>query len=294
MTSEGGVVPMEAILNVRDIGKYINSISGEQTLRSGSFYRGARPDEATPSDRHRLTQALGIKTIIDLRTPTEHLEARKKHADHVVSSVPGVAPGEPQQPLRMPDINYEDINFNGDAYTNALLAQLSWTQTARLYALYAIGYRKEAISILAANVMAPRGLSGLAIDSLVHCKAEVKAVFSVLASESNFPVLVHCTQGKDRTGLVVLLVLLLCGVSEEAIERDYMQSQEGLAPEREAKVEEVKSIGLPEHFADCEIDWVRKVTHYIQAEWGGVDLYLEDCGVAQEYRQEVRQAMLLS
>jgi protein tyrosine/serine phosphatase len=41
------------------------------------------------------------------------------------------------------------------------------------------------------------------------CKGEVKQVFDVLADDRNWPVLVHCTQGKDRTGLIVMLVLFL-------------------------------------------------------------------------------------
>lgn len=37
----------------------------------------------------------------------------------------------------------------------------------------------------------------------------------VFARRENYPVLVHCIHGKDRTGLVVMLLLLLCDVPAE-------------------------------------------------------------------------------
>ena len=33
--------------------------------------------------------------------------------------------------------------------------------------------------------------------------------------EENFPVVIHCTHGKDRTGVIVMLLLLLCNVPTE-------------------------------------------------------------------------------
>lgn len=33
--------------------------------------------------------------------------------------------------------------------------------------------------------------------------------------EGNFPILVHCIHGKDRTGLIIMLLLLLCDVDAE-------------------------------------------------------------------------------
>ncbi len=33
--------------------------------------------------------------------------------------------------------------------------------------------------------------------------------------EENFPVVIHCTHGKDRTGVIIMLLLLLCNVPTE-------------------------------------------------------------------------------
>ncbi|KAK5164089.1 uncharacterized protein LTR77_010180 [Saxophila tyrrhenica] len=283
----------EGILNFRDAATLPNSTSARNILKPNLLYRSARPDAATPSDHGTLTQTLSIKTILDLRTPTEHLDQAR-----ALPAPPGTTTSTSSEPPgRIPGIRYVDINFNGSTYTRALLSQLPYFSTARLAFWYSLGYRKYAISILAAAVMAPRGLVGLAEDSLRYCRAEVAEVFSLLASESSeggkgvYPLLIHCTQGKDRTGLIVLLILLLLGVPVSAIEADYQASGPELAKERQAKVEEVRSIGLPDAFADCEDGWAGGVCGFIEREFGGVEGYLEGCGVTGEQMERIKKTL---
>ncbi|KAK5137636.1 hypothetical protein LTR08_007931 [Meristemomyces frigidus] len=282
--------PFDKILNFRDVGAYVNSTTGSQLLRDGLLYRSARPDGATPKDRELLTSEYKMRTIIDLRTPTELVEARRKHADNIPSA-PAVTPSDPKHPLRIPGLDYKDINFNGSSYSRALIKQLSWSQTAKLFSLYTIGYRKAAISVLGTNVMSARGLAGLAEDSLLHCTKEVKAVFDVLADQTAYPLLLHCTQGKDRTGLTVLLTLMLLGVPVEAMEKDYRLSESQLEPEREEKLAEIRSIGLPDSFADCPAEWVSTVSGWINEKYGGVEKYLASCGINQDQQDAVRRIL---
>ncbi len=56
-------------------------------------------------------------------------------------------------------------------------------------------------------------------------RSRVAAGLSVMA-ESEGPYLVHCTEGKDRTGFVCVLLEALCGADYEEIERDYMITYE--------------------------------------------------------------------
>lgn len=293
MANPDGRIPFEKILNSRDIGKNINHTLNSQLLHEGLIYRSARPDSATTSDRDRLTADLKIKTIIDLRTPTEHIEqVQKQHTE--ISSAPPIAPSDPSYPLRIQGINYREINFNGSNYSNALIWQLSYWNIAKLITLYTLGYRKEAISIVGANVMAERGLDGLATDSLIHCKAEVKQLFDVLCDSNSYPVVVHCTHGKDRTGLVVLLVLLLCGVPQQVIQSDYSLSESELLPEREEKLAENRSCGLPDSFGDCPVDWTSNVCNFINETHGGIGKYLESCGVTIEQQQALKEVLRIN
>jgi len=52
----------------------------------------------------------------------------------------------------------------------------------------------------------------------------IAAAVSVIADSGSLPVLVHCTAGKDRTGLVVALALEAAGVDRTAVVADYTQS----------------------------------------------------------------------
>ena len=56
------------------------------------------------------------------------------------------------------------------------------------------GYRMEAVSIIGTEVMQPRGLTGLAFDTLAYSAKEVGEVFHLLANEDNFPMMIHCTR----------------------------------------------------------------------------------------------------
>ncbi|KAM0721830.1 hypothetical protein Q7P37_002755 [Cladosporium fusiforme] len=279
--------PQSTISNFRDVAHTLNSPTNT-TLKPSLLYRSALPSTSTPSAQARLTTTYGIKTILDLRTDTEILEHQK-------------APSNAPSPLLLQQKTQSTapttrttahISLNGPAYTRALLKRLSYTQTAQLGVLYLLTYRTQAISILGRNVLSKRGLSGLAIDTLTHSTAEIARVFALLADPASYPVLVHCTQGKDRTGLVCLLAGLLCGASEEALRRDYERSAVELEPEREARVLDVARIGLPASFVGCEDGLVGVVCAWLKEEWGGVEGYLgRACGVGEDVVDGVRRIL---
>jgi hypothetical protein len=58
-------------------------------------------------------------------------------------------------------------------------------------------------------------------------KDMIKDVFAVLGNEANYPVVIHCSIGTDRTGLICFLINALLGVSEEDLYRDYLFSNFG-------------------------------------------------------------------
>ncbi|WP_442575136.1 tyrosine-protein phosphatase [Microbacterium sp. F51-2R] len=61
----------------------------------------------------------------------------------------------------------------------------------------------------------------------------VEVVRGILADQ---PVLVHCTVGKDRTGVTVALALAAAGVDREAVVADYARTEALLPPWRNAHV----------------------------------------------------------
>ncbi|MCD2195705.1 tyrosine-protein phosphatase [Actinomycetospora endophytica] len=68
--------------------------------------------------------------------------------------------------------------------------------------------------------------------SLMHLEAPTSVLGSVVRAAAAFagrPTVVHCAAGKDRTGLVVTLLLALAGVDREAIVADYLASGPNMA-----------------------------------------------------------------
>ena len=156
----------------------------------------------------------------------------------------------------------------------------------------ALGYRVEAIAILGREVMAPRGLTGLGKDSLDHGALELREIFTLCADSSNYPMLIHCTQGKDRTGLVVALLLLLLNVPVSTISADYMASENELESEKESRMEEIRRVGLGEEFAACPAGFVQEIADHLQHVYGGVSEYFRHIGVDERTQDKVKGNML--
>jgi protein-tyrosine phosphatase len=83
----------------------------------------------------------------------------------------------------------------------------------------------------AANA-APAGVGGATLDfylgHLDSASSVLPLALQILAVSLTRPAVVHCAAGKDRTGLVVALVLGIAGVSDEAIVADYMATAQNM------------------------------------------------------------------
>ncbi|RDW64805.1 tyrosine protein phosphatase-like protein [Coleophoma cylindrospora] len=279
------------ILNLRDVGKTINDFLGEKRVVEGRLFRSARPDDATLSDRKRLKNELGIKTVMDLRTVTEHVNQAKKREGDL--KIPALLQSNEAlaEPVKIPGMKYLEININGKGFERSLLWQLKATSFAKLVTLMLLGYRMEAIGILGREVMQPRGLVGLGYDSLDHCGAEIADALRAFSCSDNLPMVAHCTQGKDRTGLVITLILLLLEVPLKAITYDYCLSEAELLPERESRLVEIRQIGLTDDFAGCPPDWVEKMHAHLEEKYGGIQAYCTKIGFSEEDRTSLRDLL---
>lgn len=80
----------------------------------------------------------------------------------------------------------------------------------------------------ARTVLAPMPIpySVSAADYLadLHTDEAVRTLFATLGDDANYPVLVHCTYGRDRSGVAAALVLLSVGVGREEILADYQRT----------------------------------------------------------------------
>jgi protein-tyrosine phosphatase len=101
-------------------------------------------------------------------------------------------------------------------------------------------------------------------------QSAIRGFFGMLADGGSYPLMYHCSAGKDRTGILTALLLDALGTPRDVIMGDYMMSQQ---------YEQVEPAWLQGVFAEVD-----------QA--GGIDRYLARCGVTPEQLQSVRQNLV--
>lgn len=114
------------------------------------------------------------------------------------------------------------------------------------------------------------------LDRMAH---RVAAIMQAIASAPEGGVLVHCYAGKDRTGLIVALLLALAGVSRDEIVTDYALSDPA-APSRPAPLLPSGWSATPrDHRFPCHPETMVTVFDHLDARRQGVTGYLKAIGV---------------
>ena len=122
-------------------------------------------------------------------------------------------------------------------------------------------------------------------------------MFGILANEDNLPVVLHCTAGKDRTGVSTAFLLSILGVSRDVIEADYLLTN--LDTERQADFIE-RNVGYPEGYdretmisiAGVPKDAMKVFLDGMESKWGSAVEYLQKIGVTQEQMEAIRTNFL--
>lgn len=111
-------------------------------------------------------------------------------------------------------------------------------------------------------------------------RAALPQVFAVLADESNYPLIYHCSIGTDRTGFVAYLAMGVLGVSQEDANRDYLLSNFG-------------NIGSSRAISRVQGDYMDVIDAYPGASFQErVTAFLLDTGVTQAQVDAFRGIML--
>jgi len=113
--------------------------------------------------------------------------------------------------------------------------------------------------------------------------------------------LIHCTLGKDRTGVLVALIHSILGVSREDILDDFIKS--GTANDFGPAQGEVLKRVRRDHGFDMPIEVLNRLISVqetylprffdsVNRRSGGVDRFLDEIGVTEDARESLRAAML--
>jgi len=120
-----------------------------------------------------------------------------------------------------------------------------------------------------------------------ECQPQVAAVIALLTEPDALPGLVHCTAGKDRTGVIIALLLGAVGVPVETIVADYALSAEHLGS---GFVEEMRlritAAGLDwaqyERLMISPAEFMHDLLAHLDTQYGGVQSYLRTIGIDGE------------
>jgi len=106
-------------------------------------------------------------------------------------------------------------------------------------------------------------------------------ILHALAIPDNLPALIHCTAGKDRTGVAIALLLRLLNVPEEIVVADYSLSNDAYSYLMQSTADAVRpllTLGLTENdiqpLLAADPDLMRATLHHVETKYGGVEAYL--------------------
>ncbi|MER5459712.1 tyrosine-protein phosphatase [Streptomyces sp. NPDC002668] len=253
---------LSGVRNFRDVGG-LPTVDGRR-VRYGRLFRSGHLANATAGDTAFLS-TLGLHTIFDFRNAAD-------------------------QRLEGPDVELAGVR-------NVNLPLTDPADGAQFWKMVREGNLDELKSILADGKAAGR-MSASYRAIVKQRTAEHSRVLHALAEDS-VPALMHCAAGKDRAGISIAVSLLAVGVEREAIEADYLKSND---PHRRYLVRrsdnspagmspEVMELLSP--LFDARTEYLAAAFETIEQTWGTTERYLtEGLKVTPETRERLRERLI--
>ena len=111
-------------------------------------------------------------------------------------------------------------------------------------------------------------------------------IFGAMANAAG-GVLFHCQEGKDRTGIISALLLLLAGVSDIDIYADYEISNVYLYE----MIKKAKTI-LPDHLLYVRPEYMENILKYLRETYGTIENYLLSKGIFETEIYKLKNKLL--
>lgn len=253
---------LSGVRNFRDVGG-LPTVDGRR-VRSGRLFRSGHLAHATETDTVFLS-SLGLHTIFDFRNAAD-------------------------QRLEGPDVELPGVR-------NVNLPLSDPADGAEFWKMVRDGNLDQLKAILADGKGAGRMIQSYR-TIITERTAEHSQVLHALAEDS-VPALMHCAAGKDRAGLSIAVSLLAVGVERDAIEADYLKSND---PHRRYKVRRGDSspdamspevMELLSPLFDARAEYLAAAFDAIGQTWGTTERYLaEGLRLAPETRERLRERLV--
>ena len=235
---------MESINNFRDFGGY--ETQNGTNLKRGLLYRSGDLSKATDADLERIA-SLGIKTVCDLRSEGE----RKKEPDRIPVAEPFTFFNIPMRPI---------VEYHGRSLRRLFSLMFGSERRMDYEAESYQAYREYATGYL----------------------PQLKALFQRISDPENLPLLIHCSAGKDRTGVVASLIQLVLGVPQETVMDDYLKTNGNLEAYTEDVFNRLSKLGyfgipwkkLYGPLFAARVDFINAALEQVKEEFGAIDEWL--------------------
>ncbi|MDR0712331.1 MAG: tyrosine-protein phosphatase [Prevotellaceae bacterium] len=226
---------LEKAPNFRDLGGYTSGDDEKQTVWR-KIFRSQALASLNDSDVEKLRE-LGVKTVIDFRDDDEVRRAPSRLPDSV-------------NVIRLP------IGLGSSDSAQRQLQRL--LMSGQLDSVQGVRFMEDANRRLVAE-FAP----------------QYKAFFAVLLQPESYPLVFHCTAGKDRTGFAAALLLSALKVEWNTVMEDYLLTNLYLKPQ--ALMPQIPEQALPamRQIWGVQPSYLNEAKSEIEKRYGSIDSYLQ-------------------
>ena len=112
----------------------------------------------------------------------------------------------------------------------------------------------------------------------------LKAILSCLCRVGPpSPILINCTAGKDRTGIIIMVLMLLAGCSARDVASEFHLSEDGLGAQWKAEVTDElmtmpmfvgKDVKAVQRAIGARTEVMVDIVKMIEEDWGGIEDFL--------------------
>jgi protein-tyrosine phosphatase len=106
-------------------------------------------------------------------------------------------------------------------------------------------------------------------------QTQYRTAFGVIADAERFPLLIHCTSGKDRTGFAIAVLLATLGVPRETVVRDFLLTND-YRRDLSVLFSESTRAGVPEMLTSARPEYIEAAFAQIDESYGGLERYLAE------------------